>query len=260
MKKVLFAIVGVTLMLNAISNAMANQLQDIQTRGMIRVAVAQDFPPFGFVGTDMQSLGYDIDVARYIANQLKLHLKLVPVSSSNRVQYLQTDKVDLVISSMGKNAEREKVIAFSHAYAPFFLGIFGQKGEKLKDLAALNGKSIGLTRGAIEDMVISDIIPDAYVKRYEDQNTTLAAYSSGQVQYVATGNLLVSAISRQKTEKAPVVHFMLQNSPCFIGLKKDEPVLKAKINTLIEQAIKNGTLNKLSQKWLKVPLPANLSA
>jgi len=177
------------------------------------------------------------------------------------VPYLQTDKVDLVISSMGKNAEREKVIAFSRAYAPFFLGVFGPKGEALKDAAALSGKSIGVTRGAVEDMVLSAAAPkDAQVKRYEDNNTTLSAYLSGQVQYVATGNLVVAAITRQNAAKAPVAQFMLKDSPCFIGLKKNEPALKAEVDTLIEQGIKDGTLNKLSEAWLKAPLPASLGA
>lgn len=53
---------------------------------------------------------------------------------------------------------------------------------------------------------------------------------------------------------------MLKDSPCFIGLKKNEPTLKAKVDTLIEQGIKDGTLNGLSEKWLKAPLPASLGA
>lgn len=66
-----------------------------------------------------------------------------------------------MISSLGKNAEREKVIDFSRAYAPFFLGVFGPKGAELKDAAALSGKSIGVTRGAVEDMVLTSVAPQA---------------------------------------------------------------------------------------------------
>lgn len=165
-----------------------------------------------------------------------------------------------MISSLGKNAEREKVIDFSRAYAPFFLGVFGPKGAELKDAAALSGKSVGVTRGAVEDMVLTSVAPQARRSRYEDNNTTLSAYLSGQVQYVATGNLVVAAISRQNADKAPVPSFMLKDSPCFIGLKKNEPALKAKVDTLIEQGIKDGTLNGLSEKWLKAPLPASLGA
>lgn len=261
MKKRFLAIVGAALMFTQLGQAMADQLQDIEKRGVIRIAVPQDFPPFGSVGTDLQPQGYDIDMAKYLAKQMKLKLQLVPVTSANRVPYLQTDKVDLVISSMGKNPEREKVIAFSRAYAPFFLGVFGPKEAELKDAAALSGKSVGVTRGAVEDMVLTDAAPkDAQLKRYEDNNTTLSAYLSGQVQYVATGNLVVAAIARQNPEKAPVAKFMLKDSPCFIGMRKNEPALKAKVDALIEQALKDNTLNTLSETWLKAPLPADLGA
>lgn len=52
--------------------AKADQLGDIEKRGTIRIAVPQDFPPFGSVGTDLQPQGYDIDMARYLAKEMKL--------------------------------------------------------------------------------------------------------------------------------------------------------------------------------------------
>lgn len=123
-KKTLWTVfTGIALLAQA-APTMADQLQEIRQRGVLRVAVPQDFPPFGSVGTDLQPQGYDIDMARYLADKMKLKLQLVPVTSANRVPYLQTNKVDLVISSLGKNPEREKTIAFSRAYAPFFLGVF----------------------------------------------------------------------------------------------------------------------------------------
>lgn len=250
-----------TVMMACTSQAMADQLQDIQKRGVLRVAVPQDFPPFGSVGTDLKPQGYDIDMAEYLAKGMKVKLQLVPVTSANRVPYLQTHKVDLVISSLGKNAEREKVIDFSRAYAPFFLGVFGPKEATVTDAKALSGKSIGVTRGAVEDMVLSDIAPkDADVKRYEDNNTTLSAYMSGQVQYLATGNVVVAAIARQNPQKAPVSQFMLKDSPCYIGLMKNEPALKAEVDKLVGQALQEGELNSLSQKWMQAPLPANFGA
>ncbi|MFP1920357.1 transporter substrate-binding domain-containing protein [Lonsdalea quercina] len=260
-RKGFLAVVSAALFFVQSGHALADQLQDIEKRGVLRVAVPQDFPPFGSVGTDLQPQGYDIDMARYLASEMKLKLQLVPVTSANRVPYLQTNKVDLVISSLGKNAERERVIDFSRAYAPFFLGVFGPKDGDLANPQALAGKSVGVTRGAVEDMVLTDIAPkEAQLKRYEDNNTTLSAYLSGQVQYIATGNLVVAAIAAQNPTKAPVAKFMLKDSPCFIGLKKDEPALKAKVNALIEKAVQDNTLNGLSQKWLKAPLPANLGA
>jgi polar amino acid transport system substrate-binding protein len=125
--------------------AMADALSSIMARKTIRVAVPQDFPPFGSVGTDMAPRGYDIDMANLIASKLGVKAELVPVTSANRIPYLQTNKVDLVISSLGKNAEREKVIDFTTAYAPFFNGIFAPAdfpATKVEDLA---GKTVGVT-------------------------------------------------------------------------------------------------------------------
>jgi len=63
-----------------------------------------------------------------------LTLELVPVTSANRIAYLQTRKADLVISTLGKNPEREKVIDFSAAYSPFFQAVFGPKSVAVKSV------------------------------------------------------------------------------------------------------------------------------
>ncbi|MFM2486174.1 transporter substrate-binding domain-containing protein [Celerinatantimonas yamalensis] len=242
------------------SYAHANTLDAIIKSGELKVAVPQDFPPFGSVGTDMRPHGYDIDMAAYLAKQLKVKLKLIPVTSANRIPYLLTGRADLVISSLGKNAKREKVIDFSRAYAPFFLGVFGLKDIPVSKPADLAGKTIGVTRGAIEDMRLSKIAPpSANIKRFEDNNTTLSAYLSGQVNLIATGNLVVAAIAHRNPNRIPTTKFALKNSPCYVGLAKNEPALKAKINALITQALQDGTLSSISQKWLKAPLPADFA-
>src|SRR4030095_1944154 len=97
------------------------------------------------------SVGYDIDMANLIAKELGVKAEIIPVTSANRIPYLQTKKADLVISSLGKNAEREKVIDFSVAYAPFFSGVYGTKDLKIAKMEDLAGKTIGATRGAIEE-------------------------------------------------------------------------------------------------------------
>ena len=104
--------------------AWADALEQVMESKKLRVAVPQDFPPYGFVGTDLKPQGYDIDMAQLIAAKLGVKVELVPVTSANRIPYLQTKKADLVISTLGKNPEREKVIDFTAAYSPFFHGVF----------------------------------------------------------------------------------------------------------------------------------------
>lgn len=258
-RTILAFLAGALMIGQAPTPASADALATIETNKVIRIAVPQDFPPFGTVGTDMQPQGYDVDVAKLIADKLGVKLELVPVTSANRIPYLQTNKVDLVISSLGKNAEREKVIDFTTAYAPFFNGVFGPAGVDVKDVQGLSGKTIGVTRGAVEDLELTKIAPaDATIKRYEDNNGTISAFLSGQVDLIATGNVVAAAIIARNPPKKPEIKFLIKNSPCYIGLNKNEPALLAKIDAIIATAKKDGALNAISQKWLGAALPADI--
>jgi polar amino acid transport system substrate-binding protein len=239
--------------------AHANGLEDIVSRGTLKVAVPQDFPPFGSVGPDMQPRGLDIDTAKLIADQLKVKLQLTPVNSTNRIPYLTTGKVDLVISSLGKNPEREQVIDFSKAYAPFYLAVFGPPDAPVSTLDDLKGKTISVTRGAIEDIELSKVAPDGVtIKRFEDNNSTIAAYLAGQVDLIATGNVVMAVISERNPKRLPALKVKLKDSPVYVGINKNEPQLLEKVNQIIDAAKADGSLEKNSQAWLKQPLPADL--
>ncbi|NER61826.1 transporter substrate-binding domain-containing protein [Pseudomonas sp. MAFF212428] len=237
--------------------AQADALSDISQRGVLKVAVPQDFPPFGSVGPDLKPRGLDIDTAQLLADKLGVKLALTPVNSTNRIPFLTTGKVDLVISSLGKNPEREKVVDFSAPYAPFYLGVFGPEGSAVDTIQALEGKTISVTRGAIEDMELSAVAPKgATIKRFEDNNSTIAAYLSGQVDLIASGSVVMSAIAAKNPAKVPVLKVQLKDSPVYVGLAKQEPALLAKVNTILAEAKADGSLNRNAEKWLKQPLPA----
>jgi len=258
LSKLLLGLMAGALLIST-SVARADALDDIHKAGVLRVAVPQDFPPFGSVTSDLKPQGLDIDVASLIAKKLGVKVELIPVTSANRVPYLQTKKVDLVISSMGKNAEREKVIDFTAAYAPFFNGVFGPADQKVSGPADLAGKTIGVTRGSVEDLELSKIAPSgATIKRYEDNNGTISSFLSNQVQLVATGNVIAAAIIAKNPPKKPETKFLIKDSPCFIGLNKDEKKLQDKVNAILAEIKKDGELSALTVKWLGLPLPANL--
>ena len=239
--------------------AAADGLDDVVAAKVIRIAVPQDFPPFGSAGPDLQPQGYDIDMANLIAQDLGVAVELVPVTSANRVPYLQTHKVDLIISSLGRNADREKVIDFTSAYGPFFSGVFGPADAAVAKAEDLSGKTIGVTRGALEDLAISKVAPaDADIQRFEDNNTTIAAFLSGQTQLIATGNVVAAAILARDPDVKPEPKFILSQSPCFIGLNKGEPKLQAKVNAIIAAAKQDGRLEAISRKWLGAALPGDL--
>ena len=137
----------------------ADQLKDILDRGTVKIGVPENFPPFGSVGKDFKHEGYDVDVANLVAKDLGVKLELIPITSKQRIPYLSSGKVDLVISSMGANPARAKSIWFSSAYAPFFSGAFASEDIKINSPADLAGKTIGVTGGTIEDLELSKVLP-----------------------------------------------------------------------------------------------------
>lgn len=239
--------------------ARADVLANIQKAGVVRVAIPQDFPPFGSLGTDLKLQGYDIDMANLVAKELGVKLELVPVTSTNRIPYLTTGKADLVISSLGKNAERAKVIDFTQAYAPFPKSVYGPKEAAIKGPADLAGKTIGVTRGSTEDLSLTKLAPaSATIKRYEDNNATAQSYLTGQVQLVTLGNIVANAVNERTKLRQLDAKFAVEDTPCYVGVAKGEDALLQKVDAIITKAKADGRLNDMSQRWMKMPLPATL--
>lgn len=226
-------------------------LDEVMAKKHITIAVPTDFPPYGFVGVDLKPQGLDVDMANLIASKLGVKAELVPVTSANRVPYLQTRKAHLVISTLGKNPEREKVIDFTSAYSPFFQAVFAPKSLPVKSFADLAGKTVGVTRGAIEDMELSKVAPaQADIKRFEDNNATVSAFVSGQVQVIATGASVASVMMQRNPQLGAEYKLLIKDSPNFIGVAKGEDKLRLKVNEIIAAAKASGELEALSKKWL----------
>ncbi|MDB5886134.1 MAG: amino acid transporter substrate-binding protein [Polaromonas sp.] len=229
-------------------------LEDIMKTKEIKIAVPTDFPPYGMVGTDLKPQGLDVEMANYIAQKMGVKIELVPVTSANRIAYLQTRKADLVISTLGKNPDREKVIDFTAAYSPFFQAVFGPKSLSIKSMADLSGKSISVTRASLEDQELSKVAPSgADVKRFEDNNTTVSAYTAGQTQLIATGASVAGNMMAKNPQMNTEYKLLLKDSPNFIGVGKGEDKLRLKVNEVIAEAIKNGDIDKMAVKWLGRP-------
>ncbi len=226
-------------------------LDDILKAKVLKVAVQTDSAPYGFVGTDLKPIGLDIDMANLIGKKLGVPVELVVVVSASRIPALQTKKADLVIATLGKNPDREKVIDFSSAYSPFFQAVFGPKNIPVKSFADLAGKSVGVTRGAMEDQELGKVAPSGVdTKRFEDNNATIAAFTAGQVQFVALGASVAGNMMTKNPQLSAEYKLLLKDSPNFIGIAKGEDKLKAKVNEIIADAKKSGELEAMAKKWL----------
>lgn len=233
------------------------ELTDILNAGTIKIGVPENFPPFGSLGSEGEYVGYDIDVAKLIAADLEVEIELVPVSSKQRIPFLETDKVDLVISSMGANPSRAKSIWFSSAYAPFFSGAFAAPEMAITSMADLSGKKIALTGGTLEDLELTENGPeDMEIIRFGDNAATLAAYTSGQVDVLVTGNTVAAKLSADNPDLMMETKFIIKESPAFIGVKKGNFDLLQWVNVFILHKKLGGQLNDISEQWLGQKLPA----
>jgi polar amino acid transport system substrate-binding protein len=235
--------------------AMAQDALDaIAKSRQVKIGVPTDYPPYGFVGTDLQPQGLDVDMAKLVAAKLGAKVELVPVTSANRIPYLQTRKADLVISTLGKNPEREKVIDFTSSYSPFFQAVFAAKNLPLKTWNDLSGKTVAVTRGAMEDQELGKVAPaNVDVKRFEDNNATVAAFVAGQTQAIATGASVAGNMMAKNPKLDAEYKLLLKDSPNFIGVAKGEDKLRVRVNEIIAEAKKSGELDKMAQKWLGRP-------
>ena len=220
-------------------------LSAIMKSKTVKIGVPADYPPYGLIGLD-------IDVANLIGAKLGATVELVPVVSANRIPYLQTRKIDLIVSTLGKNEERMKIIDFSAAYAPFYQGVFALKATTIKSFDDLAGKSVAVTRGAMEDEMIAKVAPPTtQIQRFEDQAATTAAFAAGQTQVIATSVSNIAVLSRKSPNLGIEYKLLLRDSPCFVGINKGEDALLKRVNEIVLAAKADGSLEALSQKWLK---------
>lgn len=252
------AFAGVASLASIAMPAHADALDTITKSGVVRVGVFEDYPPFGSIGPDMKPQGYDIDVATLIGKALNAKVELVQVTGDNRMAYLADHKADMLLS-VGQTPERAKVIDFSQPYAPYYLAVFGPKTLTVKSAADLAGKSVAVARGTLEDLSVSKVAPpSAVIKRFDDPNGAISAFLSGQAQLLVVGNDVGATIMARHPANDPEQKFSLFSSPDHVGLNKNEPRLKTKVDEAIATAKKDGTMNSISQKWLRAPLPADL--
>ena len=120
----------------------AQTIDDIIKKGTVQIAVDPTSAPFGVTGTDGQPDGFDVDVAKLVAKYLGVKLELVPVTSQNRIPYLLTNRVDMVISLFSVTPERALQVSFSNPYAAVGTIITAKIDKKISTFADLKGMKL----------------------------------------------------------------------------------------------------------------------
>jgi polar amino acid transport system substrate-binding protein len=251
---ILKAAVAIAVFAVASGQAHADKLQDIISKGVVRIAVSMDSPPFGSVGADGKSVGLDIEMAEMVAKALNVKLEMQGVPSANRVAFLVTDKADIVISNLGLTPERAKQVLYSAPYINTVLGVFGAKDVPVTALDQLGSRKISATRGAAATNAIFAGNPKANVLQFESDSTSATAFLTGQTELLASSSVTIASLKQQNPGKEMELKIALRSSPAHMAVRLGEHNLIAWLNSFIYVNQLSGDLDRLSRKYLDTPL------
>lgn len=243
------------------STVQASALETIKERGKVLVAVDIGAPPFGMIDGNAQPAGSDVEAARLLAEDLGVELEIVPVNGPNRVPYLLSGKADVVLASFSITDERKKVIDYSEPYGVVPAVIGGPASENITSFQDLIGKTVAVTRGTTSDQELTKGVRETggiTVVRYEDDATTNTAVATGQQDYIAAAGSVIPAVKASNPNRDIEVKFLMYAFPYGVGLRKNEPELKAWLDGWVDTNLKNGKLNEIYVRHFGISLPEEM--
>ncbi len=187
---------------NASAAAVAGDdaLAQIKERGVIRIGVFGDKPPFGYVDANGQSQGFDVEIAKYLANDLlgsPDKVEFVLTEAANRVEYVRSGKVDLILANFTQTPERAEVVDFASPYMNVALGVVSPKGAPITDISQLEGKTLLVNKGTTADAYFSKNHPNINLLKFDQNTETFDALKDGRGVALAHDNALLWAWAKE---------------------------------------------------------------
>ncbi|QKF92000.1 cysteine ABC transporter substrate-binding protein [Campylobacter sp. CCUG 57310] len=200
MRKLLFSFLALiaTVFLTGCGNdnSSANAIDKIKERGYVRIGVFSDKPPFGFIDKDGKNQGYDIYFAKRIAKDLlgdESKVKFELVEAASRVEFLTSDKVDIILANFTKTEERAKVVDFALPYMKVSLGVVSPDGEIIKDISELKGKKLIVNKGTTADAYFTKNHPEIELLKFDQNTETFGALLDKRGAALSHDNTLLFA-------------------------------------------------------------------
>ncbi len=235
----------------------AQSVADLKKKGEITIGMLVDFPPYGTTNAQNQPDGYDADVAKLLAKDLGLKANIVPVTGPNRIPFLLTNKVDVLVASLAVTPERAKQVDFSTPYAAATIVLYGLQKVQMKAPADLKGKRVGVARASTQDVALTAIAPEGTeIRRFDDDASAMQALMSGQVDAIGCSTTVAAQIAKRAPAGTYENKFNLRQQVMGIALRPGQAELKKTLDEFVERNKKNGELGKLYQKWLGTDFPS----
>lgn len=237
----------------ACSDTTTDSLERVRKAGEISFAMSGGYPPFNFYNESNELVGFDVDVAREVAARLGVSLKPVTTEWSGIIEGLRSGVYDGILGSMAVTEERLKVVDFSAPYYYSGAQMMVKKDASFTAPEDLRGRTVGVVTG-------TTFADDAArlgagdVKLYKDDTQTLTELSSGVVDGVITDRVVgVNAMNSGKFEIVALGP-PLRSEDIAVAFNKNDQTLLQAVDKILGAMHQDGTLARLSTKWLKTDI------
>ena len=221
------AFFGIKSSKNNSNNANESSVTAIKKRGVLRVAVFGDLPPYGWVDDHGNRVGYDVRLARQMAKDLGVKVKFTQVNANNRVDTLNSNKADIVLANFTETPERKQVVDFAKPYMKVSVGVISPKNAPITSASQLKGKNLIVNKGTTAE--------NYFTKK---GGVDLLKFDSKTQQFNAFKNKRAAALA---DDNSYLYAWVKKNPNYTVGIKNIGP------NQFISPAVKKG--NKSLLNW-----------
>ncbi|HDP2993861.1 TPA: ABC transporter permease subunit [Staphylococcus aureus] len=224
--------------------------EKIKERGELRVGLSADYAPMEFehtVNGKTEYAGVDIDLAKKIAKDNNLKLKIVNMSFDSLLGALKTGKIDIIISGMTSTPERKKQVDFSDSYmmTKNIMLVKKDKVNEYKDIKDFNNKKVGAQKGTEQEKIAQTEIENASITSLSRLPDVILALKSGKVEGAVVEKPVAEAYLKQNPKLGiSNVKFNEEEKDTVIAVPKDSPNLLSQINKTIKEVKDKGLIDK----------------
>jgi glutamate transport system substrate-binding protein len=225
-------------------------LGKIQDRGEITIGVKFDVPPFGFKNPQSGEVeGFDVDMGKIVAEELGVEPKFVEAISDNRIPFLQQGEVDLILSTMTINQERDMEIEFSEPYYIARGRILVPGDSDIKGIEDLAGKRVCTALGSTYEETLREEAPDADLKLVDTYSECLELLQNGAIDAISTDDVILTGMIIQD-DTLKMVGDELTIEPYGAGIKEGEKEFQKFVSDTFTAAEQDGRWEDLYQRWV----------
>lgn len=255
MKRIILVLLFMCLIFSACGKkkTASDDLSLIEQKGKIVVGVRDDASPFGFRDKNGVLVGYDIDLARILAQNIlgnSSAVEFVPVTASNRIMKLNSGEVDCLIATMSITNQRQQILDFSVPYYMAGQAILVRSTSKATSLRDFEGNKLIIVYGSTSERNLRSNVPEVTVLGYKTYNDAYKALKSGKAEgIVADDTILLNFALNDKSVKLLPKRY--SKEPYAIAFRKGQQSARliSKTNYVIENLQSTGKLNRLQEKW-----------